>query len=86
MSTSRRGFLRGAAVPRTTTGASATGAAAPDLSGMAPLAAPRLASAMDGSAVLAGFRTPPADALPRVRWHWMNQNISAGTELKPAAC
>ncbi|QRP48467.1 glycosyl hydrolase [Amycolatopsis sp. FDAARGOS 1241] len=60
-----------AAVPGT-----ASGAAAPDLSGTALPAGPRLASALDGSAVLAGFRTPPAEVLPRVWWHWMNQNIT----------
>ncbi|MDT7802148.1 MAG: (4-O-methyl)-D-glucuronate---lignin esterase [Actinomycetota bacterium] len=84
MATSRRGFLRGAAVaaigaagasavPGSAAGASAV---APDLSGMAPPAVPRLASALDGSDTINGFRTPPADALPRVWWHWMNQNIT----------
>ncbi|WIX75500.1 glycosyl hydrolase [Amycolatopsis carbonis] len=94
MSTSRRGFLRGAAVvalgaagtaalPGTAAEAageleSAAGLSVARAGGAEPahLALPRLASAMDGSDVLGGFRTPPAEVLPRVWWHWMNQNIT----------
>src|SRR5690349_8930296 len=94
MSTSRRGFLRGAAaaaigaagaaaLPGIAAAApgeleTATGLGAAEAGGVEParLAVPRVASALDGSDVLGGFRTPPAEVLPRVWWHWMNQNIT----------
>ena len=88
MSTSRRRFLQGAAgaVALGTTAAAVTPASAeaqagqprkaPDLAHLGPLAAPRTPSALDGSDVLGGFQNPPAESLPRVWWHWMNQNIT----------
>ena len=40
-------------------------------------AAPVAASAPSGAQRLEqGFRTPPADAKPRVWWHWMNGNVT----------
>jgi alpha-L-rhamnosidase len=88
MSTSRRRFLQGVtgaaalaaaggAVPGTETPASAApDPGAPDLSHLGTLGLPSSRSSLEGSALAKGFTNPPAEALPRVWWHWMNQNIT----------
>src|SRR2546426_11217484 len=85
MSTSRRRFLQGAAgavalgaavTPASAEAQAGRPAKAPDLAHLGPLATPRAPSALDGTDVLGGFRNPPAESLPRVWWHWMNQNIT----------
>ena len=86
MSTSRRKFLQGASalaaagavVPGTGSPASAAepALAAPDLAHLGTLATAAGTSSLEASAMAKGFRAPPAEALPRVWWHWMNQNIT----------
>ncbi|MFF5078269.1 glycosyl hydrolase [Actinoplanes sp. NPDC000266] len=59
--------------------AGAAGAApldTPDLSALGALRAPGATSALKNTDLLKGFRQPPAEALPRVWWHWMDGNIS----------
>lgn len=89
MSTSRRKFLQGvtgatalAAAGGVLPGTDAPAAAAepalapPDLSHLGALRTASGTSSLEGSTLAKGFEAPPADALPRVWWHWMNQNIT----------
>jgi hypothetical protein len=89
MSTSRRKFLQGVTgatalaatggvLPGTVAPASAAepSSGAPDLSHLGALETVSSTSSLEASALSKGFRTPPAVALPRVWWHWMNQNIT----------
>ena len=40
------------------------------------LAGASVVGAQGATALERGFRTPPADAKPRVWWHWMNGNVT----------
>ncbi|WP_225636588.1 glycosyl hydrolase [Streptomyces solaniscabiei] len=92
MSTNRRNFLKKAAgaaalgasggligstgTAGATEAAAVAGGTPPDLSHLGTLRAADTSSILTNSALLGGFRKPPAEALPRVWWHWMDGNIS----------